>query len=60
LPILSTKFLAAICPLLILGYIFGLLIETLSHGWDVNPVFFLLNAIGIAIAIMRVKPKRSH
>ena len=55
MPILSAKFLVAICPLLILGCIFGLLIEALSHGWDVNPVFFLHNAIGIAIAIMRVK-----
>jgi len=50
LSMLTSKFLVAVLPLLILGYIFGLFVAAALHGWDINPLLILLNGAGLFLA----------
>lgn len=47
-----SKFFGAVLPLLILGYIFGLLIAAAFHGWQINPFIVLLDGVGLFIALV--------
>lgn len=50
-----SKFALAVLPLIILGYIFGTLIEASLNGWDVHPLIVVLNGGGIFLALQRVR-----
>jgi hypothetical protein len=52
LSMLTSKFLGAVLPLLILGYIFGLFVAAALHGWDINPLIILLNGVGLLLAYL--------
>lgn len=47
-----SKFLGAVLPLLILGYIFGLLLAAAIHGWQINPFVVLLDGAGLFLALV--------
>ncbi len=51
MPFLTRKFFFAVLPMLVLGYIFGTFVTAAIQGFDVNPMFVVLNIFGIAFAI---------
>lgn len=55
LPFLSTKFIIALLPLVLLGYILGWMVSAISAGWSVHPGLFMLDCIGILLALWRCK-----
>jgi hypothetical protein len=57
MPFLTFKFFFAVLPLLILGYILGTLLIAAYQGWSVNPVYMVLNALGILIGIWNFREK---
>jgi hypothetical protein len=54
-PFLSVKFIAALLPLVLLGYILGWMVSAASSGWDINPFLVVLDCIGILLALWRCK-----
>lgn len=53
LPFPLSKFAVTVLPLIVLGYIFGMLIAAALNGWAINPLLVLLNGAGILLAIRR-------
>lgn len=49
--LMTTKFLLAVLPLLVLGYTFGTLAIAAFEGWQVHPILIVLNTLGIVVAI---------
>lgn len=54
-PFLSLKFVTALLPLVLLGYMLGWMASAISAGWSINPLLILLDCIGILLALMRCK-----
>jgi hypothetical protein len=55
LPFLSTKFISALLPLVLLGYMLGWMVSAMSAGWSIHPVLVMLDCIGILLALWRCK-----
>lgn len=55
LPFLSTKFLTALLPLVLLGYMLGWMVSAVSAGWSINPALIMLDCIGILLALLRCR-----
>jgi hypothetical protein len=55
LPFLSLKFVTALLPLILLGYMLGWMVSAVSAGWSINPVLIMLDCIGILLALLRCK-----
>jgi hypothetical protein len=54
-PFLSFKFVIALLPLVLLGYMLGWMASAISAGWSVNPLLVLLDCIGILLALLRCR-----
>lgn len=55
LPFLSIKFVTALLPLVLLGYMLGWMVSAVSAGWNINPLLIVLDCIGILLALLRCK-----
>ena len=55
LPFLSLKFVTALLPLILLGYMLGWMMSAVSAGWTINPLLIMLDCIGILLALWRCK-----
>lgn len=55
LPFLSLKFVTALLPLILLGYMLGWMVSAISAGWSIHPVLIMLDCIGILLALLRCK-----
>ena len=54
-PFLSTKFITALMPLVLLGYMLGWMVSAVSAGWSINPLLIVLDCVGILLALWRCK-----
>ena len=54
-PLFSIRFLLALLPLVILGYMLGWMVSAAAAGWDINPFLVALDGIGILLALGRCK-----
>lgn len=54
-PFLSIKFITALLPLVLLGYMLGWMASAISAGWSINPLLLLLDCVGILLALWRCK-----
>lgn len=54
-PFLSTKFVMALLPLVLLGYMLGWMVSAVSSGWSINPLLIGLDCVGILLALWRCK-----
>jgi hypothetical protein len=55
LPFLSIRFVVALLPLAILGYMLGWMVSAAAAGWAINPFLVALDGIGILLALWRCK-----
>ena len=55
LPFMSLKFVTALLPLILLGYMLGWMVSAVSAGWTINPVLIMLDCVGILLALWRCK-----
>ena len=55
LPFLSIKFITALLPLVLLGYMLGWMASAVSAGCNINPLLFVLDCVGILLALWRCK-----
>ena len=54
-PFISTKFVTALLPLVLLGYMLGWMVSAVSAGVSINPIFIMLDCVGILLALWRCK-----
>lgn len=54
-PFISTKFVTALLPLVLLGYMLGWMVSAVSAGWSINPLLIVLDCVGILLALWRCK-----
>jgi len=52
---MSLKFVTALLPLILLGYMLGWMVSAVSAGWTINPVLIMLDCVGILLALWRCK-----
>ncbi len=53
-PLLSPRVALAILPLVILGYLLGMMMSAVLDGWSVSPWLVGLNVVGIVLALQRI------
>ncbi len=51
------KFCATLLPVFILGHILGIFIAADMSGWEVNPLFIVLNGLGILLAMLECRSR---